>query len=145
MPPRFLPSVDFDHPPEFDKLGDRAEHKILVSLKLLNYQWTVFHGFEWRDLKKNGERIEFPLFPTLEQSETPCSIELMATDNKTIRVSTTHAFKGLEADVVLLAGINDHQKSCSPQNLYVGASRARSMLFIFHLKNWLIPKSQSTT
>jgi superfamily I DNA/RNA helicase len=49
-----------------------------------------------------------------------------------IRIGTIHAFKGLEADVVILCGIDGKQPGCSPANLYVGATRARAMLYVIH-------------
>lgn len=47
-----------------------------------------------------------------------------------IRVGTIQAFKGLEADVVVLFGIDGSAHACKPANLYVGATRARSMLWV---------------
>ena len=49
-----------------------------------------------------------------------------------IRVGTIQAFKGLEADVVILCGVDGKLRACKPANLYVGASRARSMLYLLH-------------
>lgn len=53
-----------------------------------------------------------------------------------IRVGTIQAFKGLEADVVILCGIDGHMPACSPANLYVGATRARSILYVIHQKGF---------
>lgn len=53
-----------------------------------------------------------------------------------IRFSTIRAFKGLEADVVLLIGIRPDSPVCSRPDLYVGGSRARYMLHIFHRDDW---------
>lgn len=50
-----------------------------------------------------------------------------------IRVGTIQGFKGLEADVVILAGLDEKAHS-HPEWLYVGASRARVSLFVFTLK-----------
>lgn len=47
-----------------------------------------------------------------------------------VRLSTIQSFKGLEADVVILCGIDGHQPACKPANLYVGATRARSLLYV---------------
>lgn len=49
-----------------------------------------------------------------------------------VRVGTLQGFKGLEADVVILAGI-DAQASKHPEWLYVGASRARGALYVLAL------------
>ncbi len=49
-----------------------------------------------------------------------------------VRVGTIQGFKGLEADVVILAGI-DERCQRHPATLYVGASRARAMLYVLAL------------
>ena len=56
-----------------------------------------------------------------------------------VRVGTIQSFKGLEADVVILCGIDGHEKACKPATLYVGASRARSLLHLFRHKSVSIP------
>ncbi len=48
-----------------------------------------------------------------------------------IRFSTIRSFKGLEADVVFLIGLKEWNKACTPSDIYVGASRARFLLYIF--------------
>ncbi len=48
-----------------------------------------------------------------------------------LRYATPHRFKGLEADVVLLLGVDGSRWSVAPRNLYVAASRARHRLFLF--------------
>lgn len=53
-----------------------------------------------------------------------------------LRFSTIRAFKGLEADVVLLIGVRPDSPVCSRPDLYVGGSRARYMLHIFHRNDW---------
>jgi len=52
-----------------------------------------------------------------------------------VRVGTIQSFKGLEADVVILCGIDGQLPACKPANLYVGASRARLMLYVLHQKD----------
>lgn len=47
-----------------------------------------------------------------------------------IRIGTIQAFKGLEADVVVLFGIDGGSHACRPANFYVGATRARAMLWV---------------
>lgn len=54
-----------------------------------------------------------------------------------IRVGTIQAFKGLEADVVILCGIDGHLPACSPANLYVGATRARVLLQVISQRDYL--------
>lgn len=53
----------------------------------------------------------------------------------TVRYSTVHRFKGLEADAVLLVGIGEPSRVYGPEQwrrfLYVGASRARVVLRVF--------------
>jgi superfamily I DNA/RNA helicase len=58
------------------------------------------------------------------------SLEVTQKEQNKIRVSTVQSFKGLEADVVILCGIDGHLPACKPANLYVGATRARSMLYV---------------
>lgn len=53
-----------------------------------------------------------------------------------LRFSTIRAFKGLEADVVLLIGVRPDSPVCSRPDLYVGGSRARFILHIFHRQDW---------
>ena len=50
------------------------------------------------------------------------------------RVGTIQGFKGLEADVVILVGI-DERCVRHPATLYVGASRARAALYVLELKS----------
>jgi superfamily I DNA/RNA helicase len=49
-----------------------------------------------------------------------------------IRVGTVQGFKGLEADVVILAGL-DQKITKHPELLYVGTSRARAALYVLAL------------
>lgn len=63
--------------------------------------------------------------------------------DRSIRFATIMSYKGLEADVVLLIGIQNHEYLCSKTNLYVGGSRAKYYLNIFHhvdFKPWLVKK-----
>lgn len=55
-----------------------------------------------------------------------------------LRFSTIRAFKGLEADIVLLIGVRPDSPVCARQDLYVGGSRARYILHIFHRDDWKI-------
>jgi hypothetical protein len=49
-----------------------------------------------------------------------------------IRFSTIRAFKGLEADVVFLIGMKEGKQTCTDADVYVGGSRARFLLYVFH-------------
>jgi len=55
-------------------------------------------------------------------------------DGDKVRFGTIHSFKGLEADVVILCGIDGKLPGCSPATLYVGATRARVMLQVIRQK-----------
>lgn len=50
-----------------------------------------------------------------------------------VRVGTIHGFKGLEADVVIVAGLTP-QAQQHPEWLYVGATRAKAGLFVLQLR-----------
>lgn len=51
-------------------------------------------------------------------------------DSNTVRTDTINRFKGLEAAVVILwANVND-PKALSPESLYVGMTRAKSLLYL---------------
>ncbi len=52
-----------------------------------------------------------------------------------IRFTTIRKFKGLEADVVFLIDVKD-SRACTPADVYVGASRARYMLYVLHHEEW---------
>jgi superfamily I DNA/RNA helicase len=53
-----------------------------------------------------------------------------------IKFATIRSFKGLEADVVILIGVKENSKVCTPEDVYVGASRARYLLYVFHHEDW---------
>lgn len=73
--------------------------------------------------------------------------ELVTPQAGQLRVGTIQSFKGLEADVVVLVGI-DERCMRRPANLYVGASRARAALYVLALAdaglNPTSPKNQRT-
>jgi superfamily I DNA and/or RNA helicase len=60
------------------------------------------------------------------------TIEISTISSGKIWVGTIQAFKGREADVVILCGVDGKLRACKPANLYVGASRARSLLYLLH-------------
>jgi hypothetical protein len=51
-----------------------------------------------------------------------------------IRFATIRSFKGLEADVVFLIGLKEGKQTCTDADVYVGGSRARFLLYVFHNK-----------
>lgn len=55
-----------------------------------------------------------------------------------VQFGTIRSFKGLEADIVFLIGIKPGSQVCSNADVYVGGSRARFLLYIFHEKTWQI-------
>lgn len=54
-----------------------------------------------------------------------------------VRHATIAAFKGLEADVVILADIDADDERCSSRARYVAASRARHLLYVFARGDWV--------
>lgn len=63
-------------------------------------------------------------------------VDMRVSQDYGISFSTIRAFKGLEADVVFLIGIRQDSKVCTPADIYVGGTRARFMLKIFHQEDW---------
>ena len=59
-----------------------------------------------------------------------------------IKFATIRSFKGLEADVVFLIGLTENSKVCTPQDIYVGASRARFLLNVFGERDALTIRCQ---
>ena len=53
-------------------------------------------------------------------------------DRGVIRFSTIRSFKGLEADIVFLVDIREGTLACTGTDVYVGASRGRYLLYVFH-------------
>lgn len=64
--------------------------------------------------------------------------EMSSSSHGKVRIGTIQSFKGLEADVVILCGIDGQLPACKPANLYVGASRARLMLYVLHHRDNVI-------
>jgi len=52
-----------------------------------------------------------------------------------IRFATIRSFKGLEADIVFLIGLKEGKQTCTDADVYVGGSRARFGLYVFHHKD----------
>lgn len=68
------------------------------------------------------------------------SIDLSTGTATAIRIGTVQSFKGMEADVVILCGLDGHMPACSASNLYVGMTRARTMLYVIHHEEICFPK-----
>jgi superfamily I DNA/RNA helicase len=68
----------------------------------------------------------------------PVTEELMVPD-EAIRFSSLHRFKGLEADVILLCDVDGDPDNCRPEHLYVGVSRAKHRVHLFHSPEWAPP------
>jgi superfamily I DNA/RNA helicase len=49
-----------------------------------------------------------------------------------VTFQTIRSFKGLEADIVFLTGIKAGSQACTLNDIYVGSSRGRFLLYIFH-------------
>ena len=69
--------------------------------------------------------------------------ELVSPGAGQLRVGTIQGFKGLEADVVVIVGI-DSRCQRHPATLYVGASRARAALYVLALADAGLGTSEAT-
>lgn len=65
-------------------------------------------------------------------TDFPVSTDMATAQPGQLRVGTIQGFKGLEADVVILVGL-DVGVTKHPETLYVGASRARAALYVLAL------------
>ncbi|WP_028995259.1 nuclease-related domain-containing DEAD/DEAH box helicase [Azonexus hydrophilus] len=68
-------------------------------------------------------------------SQFNTSADMATPSTGKIRVGTIQGFKGLEADVVILVGI-DANAAKHPDWLYIGASRARAILYLLALEEF---------
>ena len=55
----------------------------------------------------------------------------------TLKFCTIRSFKGLESPIVFLTGIQPGTRACTLADVYVGASRARFLLYVFYHKDFL--------
>lgn len=62
--------------------------------------------------------------------------EINEQNSSGIKYSTIKSFKGLESDIVFLIDINNNKFICTDEDVYVGASRARYMLYVTHHEKW---------
>ena len=79
-------------------------------------------GSSERETLKDLKRIA-------DQPVIDCSLTSKV-EERGIKVATIHAFKGLESPVVVIPGIDRELRDWDPSLLYVGMSRARSLLIL---------------
>ncbi len=72
--------------------------------------------------------------------EEVCGLPLVSTvteGTEALLHTTISSFKGLEADVVILADIDPSDRRCGRRVRYVAASRARHRLYVLTRGDWL--------
>lgn len=119
--------------------------------------------FAWNDYADERRLVEKELNRLISQGLSPQRITILSTYRKEksslkdvdrigsgqwplvemgqgnqygIRFSTIRSFKGLESDVVFIIGVRKNRYVCSPADIYVGGTRARYLLKIFHHEDW---------
>ena len=70
---------------------------------------------------------EWPLYDSGVRQETGAERPANAVSFSTIR-----SYKGLEGDVIFLTGVREGSQACTLNDIYVGCSRARFLLYVFH-------------
>lgn len=63
-------------------------------------------------------------------------VDLKKESGPGIKYSTIRSFKGLEADIVFLIDVSNNFLVCSKEDIYVGSSRARYILYVLHHEEW---------
>lgn len=131
------------------------------------YLQPVLHGglpvsyFPWKDEAEEKRLIEREIGRLVSQGISPKRITILSPHRKEksslanvdrikewtledisergtgLKFSTIRSFKGLEADIVFLIGIKE-SKVCTKQDVYVGGSRARYLLYIFYHHDWSV-------
>jgi hypothetical protein len=96
------------------------------KMKVSPDEIVVLSPYRW-----DSERLGIREF--VEKHRDMLTTDLGTRGQGKVRIGTIQSFKGLEADVVILCGIDGHLPACSPANLFVGATRARSMLHTLSL------------
>jgi hypothetical protein len=121
--------------------------------------------FPWKEQEDELRLIEKELTKLISQGLSPHRITILSPNRKQnsslqqvdkigswnivdmrdsqdygISFSTIRAFKGLESDVVFLIGLRQDSRVCSPADIYVGGTRAKFMLKIFHHEDWSYKK-----
>lgn len=67
-----------------------------------------------------------------DRGEEGATRKRKASGGGAIKFATIRSFKGLEADVVFLIGLHKNNRACTEADVYVGGSRARFLLYVFH-------------
>jgi len=127
--------------------GERVKAKLNCGLPVITFAWTDAQAERWQIEKEIGRLVSQGLSPQRILILSPHRQENSSLagltkikewplvdvfDNRHgVKFSTIRSFKGLEADVVFLIGLKD-SKVCTPADIYVGASRAKFLLYIFH-------------
>ena len=83
---------------------------------------------------KGSRRLDGDVRSRLEGRFTR-SLTQSSIGSNTIGFATIRSFKGLESDIVFLIGLRAGKRTCTDADIYVGASRARFMLQVFHDKD----------
>ncbi|MBS4024534.1 MAG: NERD domain-containing protein [Clostridia bacterium] len=121
--------------------------------------------FSWQNLKEERKLIEQEIGRLVSQGIQPRRILILSpyrkeksslaevtklknwpivgidtNDTNSVRFATIRSFKGLEADIVFLIGLQRESLVCTDADIYVGGSRARFLLYVFHSENWLQTK-----
>lgn len=104
----------------------------LVSqgIQLKRIQILSPHVFNKSCLAGRDKLKEWPIVHTTDVSRN------------VLRFSTIRSFKGLEADIVFLIDITAGSRVCTEADIYVGGSRARFLLYIFHDANMKVKGKQ---
>lgn len=122
--------------------------------------------FEWETLQEERKKIEEEIGRLVSQGVQLKRITILSSHRKeksslsgvykikewpliedaepkhnAIRFQTIRSFKGLEADIVFLIGIKKDSRVCTNADIYVGGSRARFLLYVFHEKGYNLPQT----
>lgn len=104
---------------------NRLENSCLAGCKKIG-SWPLV------DFKLQGNRVA----GTRRTSPSRISGNMgSSTGSNTVKFATIRSFKGLESDIVFLIGLRAGKRNCTDADIYVGASRARFMLQVFHDKD----------
>lgn len=117
----------YNYPQEMQRLLSKILHRLVIEEKVSRNEIALLtpRAQERSALKANTTLGNF----TLTTDASPKGAYQ-------VQVSTIHAFKGLERQVIILAEL-DNAMSYSPDEvLYVGCSRARTHLILLHDAGW---------
>ncbi|MDP3057968.1 MAG: hypothetical protein Q8N36_00690, partial [bacterium] len=141
--------------PICDKLASLTKEKVKAKLSYGLPVTTI----TWTDAQDEKRKIEKEIGRLVSQGLSPNRILLLSPHRREnsslasltkikewplvdvaeqkygLQFSTIRSFKGLEADVVFLIGLKQ-SKVCTPADVYVGASRAKFLLYMFCHEEW---------